>query len=67
MQVIEDLEGCHNLTHLLLYTNKICRIEGINHLKRLQRLWLNGNRLTTIEVGVRLYCRAYFMTQFLHL
>ena len=49
-QVIEDLEQLSSLTYLHLYGDKIRAITGLNHLVKLEKLWLNGNKIREIKV-----------------
>ena len=39
------------MTQLYLYTNKIRQIKCLNNLAKLEKLWLNGNKITKIEVN----------------
>ena len=39
------------MTQLYLYTNKIRQIKCLNNLTKLEKLWLNGNKITKIEVN----------------
>lgn len=43
---------CKDLTELYLYSNQISVIEGLEGLTKLTKLWLNGNRITTIQVSL---------------
>ena len=49
-QTISGLNGCKQLKKLLLYDNKISKMENISHLEQLNVLWLNNNKITKIEV-----------------
>ena len=55
IKVIENLDENGNLRRLYLYENQIERIENIGHLTGLELLWLNGNKITKIEVSCRLF------------
>ena len=45
------MRHCRDLTELYLYSNQISLIEGLEGLTKLTKLWLNGNRITAIEVS----------------
>ena len=49
-QTISGLNGCKQLKKLLLYDNRISKIENISHLEQLNVLWLNNNKISKIEV-----------------
>lgn len=51
LQKIEALDHCQNLVRLHLYSNLITRIEGVESLFKLEKLWLNGNAISTIDVS----------------
>ena len=45
---IEGLTACKKLKSLLLYSNKIVKMENLAHLN-LAKLWLNNNKIAKIE------------------
>ena len=45
------MRECKGLTQLYLYSNQISCIEGLETLTKLKKLWLNGNKISVIEVG----------------
>jgi Leucine-rich repeat (LRR) protein len=47
-QRIEGLSACKRIKTLLLYSNKIAKIENLGHLN-LTKLWLNCNKIARIE------------------
>ena len=47
---MSGLSECKQLRKLLLYDNRISKIENISHLDQLSVLWLNNNRISEIEV-----------------
>ena len=53
--MIGGLEHCSSLEQLHLYSNCITQIENVAHLVKLQKLWLNDNRITAIEVCAKTY------------
>ena len=51
LQRIQGLSHCVKLRKLYLYQNCIARVEGLAGLDELTTLWLNSNKITSLEVG----------------
>ena len=45
---MENVTGCVGLIQLYLYSNKLNRIQGLDKLVRLEKLWLNGNSISCL-------------------